>query len=205
MTKEFEVTIKIRNNLLKSRRLSLGMGLVEFAEHAGVSPSSYCALEGLRMAPVCGRRFGKPGLVWRESVKRLAEFHRCLPEDLFPDSVLAVTCPEVVKEIGASELCPLLGSQQAECVMALPAPDPETALESEEMGRLLAGALDELSYREREVVRKRFDEGLTYDEIGKEQGVVRERIRQIESKALRKLREKGRLERYSVLREAAWE
>ena len=53
-------------------------------------------------------------------------------------------------------------------------------------------ALDELNDREKEVVRLRFglDDGQarTLEEVGKEFGVTRERIRQIESKTLAKLR-----------------
>ena len=53
-------------------------------------------------------------------------------------------------------------------------------------------ALDELNEREQEVVRLRFglDDGQarTLEEVGKEFGVTRERIRQIESKTLAKLR-----------------
>ena len=53
-------------------------------------------------------------------------------------------------------------------------------------------ALDELNDREKEVVRLRFglDDGQarTLEEVGREFGVTRERIRQIESKTLAKLR-----------------
>ena len=53
-------------------------------------------------------------------------------------------------------------------------------------------ALSELSEREQKVVRLRFglDDGQmrTLEEVGKEFGVTRERIRQIESKTLAKLR-----------------
>jgi len=52
--------------------------------------------------------------------------------------------------------------------------------------------LDELSERERDVIRLRFglEDGIpkTLEEVGKEFSVTRERIRQIEAKALRKLR-----------------
>ncbi len=53
-------------------------------------------------------------------------------------------------------------------------------------------ALDDLNDREKEVVRLRFGlvdgQPRTLEEVGKEFGVTRERIRQIESKTLAKLR-----------------
>jgi RNA polymerase primary sigma factor len=60
-------------------------------------------------------------------------------------------------------------------------------------------ALSELSERERQVVRMRFglDDGQarTLEEVGKEFGVTRERIRQIEGKVLAKLRDPSRSQR----------
>jgi RNA polymerase primary sigma factor len=57
-------------------------------------------------------------------------------------------------------------------------------------------ALDQLSIRERDVVRMRFglDDGYphTLEEVGKHFRVTRERIRQIEAKALKKLRHPSR-------------
>jgi RNA polymerase primary sigma factor len=60
------------------------------------------------------------------------------------------------------------------------------------LGKAVVEALSELSDREKEVVRLRFglDDGQarTLEEVGKEFGVTRERIRQIEAKTLAKLR-----------------
>ena len=60
-------------------------------------------------------------------------------------------------------------------------------------------ALEELNDRERQVVRLRFglDDGQvrTLEEVGREFGVTRERIRQIESKTLAKLRHPTRSQR----------
>ena len=56
----------------------------------------------------------------------------------------------------------------------------------------MEAALSELSEREQEVVKMRFGlvdgQAKTLEEVGKEFGVTRERIRQIESKTLAKLR-----------------
>jgi len=60
-------------------------------------------------------------------------------------------------------------------------------------------AIGELSEREQQVVRLRFglDDGQvrTLEEVGKEFGVTRERVRQIESKVLAKLRHPIRSQR----------
>jgi RNA polymerase primary sigma factor len=60
------------------------------------------------------------------------------------------------------------------------------------LGKAVVEALDELNDREKKVVRLRFglDDGQprTLEEVGREFGVTRERIRQIESKTLAKLR-----------------
>ena len=74
--------------------------------------------------------------------------------------------------------------------------EPEKATEAallKEQVRQLLGTLDE---RERRVLELRYgiggDRARTLEEVGKEFGVTRERIRQIEAKALRKLRHPAR-------------
>jgi RNA polymerase primary sigma factor len=69
---------------------------------------------------------------------------------------------------------------------------PPDAANRASLTNAIVDALSELTEREREVVRLRFglDDGQvrTLEEVGKEFGVTRERIRQIESKTLAKLR-----------------
>jgi len=76
---------------------------------------------------------------------------------------------------------------------------PETAAARALLSEAIEEALQELNDRERAVVRLRFglDDGQirTLEEVGKEFGVTRERIRQIESKTLAKLRHPTRSQR----------
>lgn len=79
------------------------------------------------------------------------------------------------------------------------APAPAEAAAYELLKEQLEEVLDTLTEREENVLRLRFgmDDGRTrtLEEVGKEFGVTRERIRQIEAKALRKLRHPSRSKR----------
>ena len=73
---------------------------------------------------------------------------------------------------------------------------PDEVVSRELLKEELLETLDTLSDREAKVLRRRFglDDGRqrTLEEVGKEFGVTRERIRQIEAKAIRKLRHPSR-------------
>ena len=70
--------------------------------------------------------------------------------------------------------------------------DPLYEMNFELLKRSINEALAELTYREREIIRLRYGlaDGYAYtlEEVGKIFGITRERVRQIEAKAIRKLR-----------------
>jgi RNA polymerase primary sigma factor len=84
----------------------------------------------------------------------------------------------------------------ADLIKAPDAVDPHAAAEASALQRIVSEALADLTPREQRILRMRFGIGSTADhtleEIGKEFGVTRERIRQIEAKALEKLRHPAR-------------
>ncbi len=81
-------------------------------------------------------------------------------------------------------------------------PDPEKILHDEDLHSQIRAWLDELNDKQREVVERRFGlngrEIATLEQVGADIGVTRERVRQIQVEALRRLR--GMLEKrgYSI-------
>lgn len=76
-------------------------------------------------------------------------------------------------------------------------PSPEEHLDHADLARCIDGALSDLKERESKVLRLRFGlsdsgHGATLEEIGQMFGLTRERIRQIEAKALGRLRHPSR-------------
>ena len=90
-------------------------------------------------------------------------------------------------------------------IEATDAVNPHAAAEASALQRAIAEALEELTPREQRILRMRFGIGDTADhtleEVGKEFGVTRERIRQIEAKALAKLRHAGLARKLASLAE----
>jgi len=81
-------------------------------------------------------------------------------------------------------------------IKASDAVDPQAAAEASALQRIVHETLADLTPREQRILRMRFGIGgaadHTLEEVGKEFGVTRERIRQIEAKALEKLRDPAR-------------
>lgn len=82
---------------------------------------------------------------------------------------------------------------------------PEEELMHKALARLLEEMIDELPPRTQYVIRQRFGLGTgqerTLEDLGREHGVTRERIRQIEAKGLTKLRHPGRIKALRTFRD----
>jgi len=83
----------------------------------------------------------------------------------------------------------------ADLIEAPEAVNPHTAAEAAALRECVAEVLAELTPREERILRMRFGIGMpdhTLEQVGKTFGVTRERIRQIEAKALQKLSDPAR-------------
>jgi RNA polymerase sigma factor (sigma-70 family) len=117
---------------------------------------------------------------------RLADFHACPVEELFPQAVLALKKAKIIVELNPSDIPNLLSDHQHLALMS-----PEELLMEKE--KLEAGYryLDKLTPEERMSLTR---EDKTLREVGESIGVSRERIRQLETQALGKVQKAVYLE-----------
>jgi RNA polymerase sigma factor (sigma-70 family) len=233
--RDLEVTVSVKNNQLKERRLAAGLTLKELGARSGVPIATVMELEALRRQPLvltseakrtcavtgCSKVRTRPAprgacsdhihlddesmkmereaykirasKYWSVPAIMLAAFFETEPETLFPDSVLLLRKGRSVSKIDGADFVKL-----AKAIMQ---GDARNEFAEIEVGQLflkerVGDALGSLSDKERSIIEQRF--GLTgddengLDELAAGLGVSRERIRQIECKAIRKLRQPSR-------------
>jgi RNA polymerase sigma factor (sigma-70 family) len=183
MMKAYRIVAKIKNNRLHEAIAERfpGMRVNRVAALVGVQESLLYSYINMREWPWNKRR-GE----WTANALRLASALEREPEYLFdpalygrpPFPVVEVTCdgPELLDVLHMSRRLEL----------------PDEAVRAKEALAALGAAIDDLKPREREVLARRF--GLESGEeeslraVGRAMNVQPERIRQIEAKALSKLR-----------------
>jgi len=182
--KELELTLKLRNNRLKRRRLELGLNTREIAKLSGISYGEYLRLENMRRSPL-GRRGD-----WRPSAQRLADFHGVSVDELWPAAVLEVTCPEQKAQLDTRELLAMTSLREHYLEGAVPA--PERLLMEREWNSSMDEALNTLTQQERRILECRFGDEFSLDDTATELHLPRQEVRHLGSKALRKLRHPDR-------------
>jgi len=201
--KEVRVTVKLRNNRMIEAREARGWSQAQAAEAAGTSAPSIGNLETFRASPLRdvylsqGRPSGprRPSAVvsteWRKAALRIARCYGMPPEHFWPESVLAIAGPED-RVMSTDALALSLGSVPLRAIEASSTEHPEDVLNSKEEGVQLARWMGVLKPMEARILRWRFgldgEEELTLDEIGAKYNLSRERTRQIQQGALRKMR-----------------
>lgn len=179
--KDYRLEIKIKNNYLYEKMQEYGISTAaELARVVGLGPSEIGYILNLKVTPYTNK-----GTV-RSSIQCLCDFFSCNPEDLFPAQhifdPLTVNQGAIQANIGELMSSNLLES----------AHNPDLLVEITEQKEAIEKTLDQLTLREKKVLELRFGLGeeaeCTLKEVGIKLGVKAERIRQIEAKALRKLR-----------------
>lgn len=188
--REFEVTITLKNNRLKQRRLELGLSPQQLAARAEISYARYLDLEAMRDAPT-----NKKG-EWREIVMKLCDMYGASPDELFPNAVRALKTTAATRRMDGVDLgSPLLSSHQQRILAS-----PEDLVVANEEAEIAIDLLSVASPRERDAIARRYgldqaadvssdDELTTFSEIGKALNVSRGRVGQLMESGLAKMRE----------------
>ncbi|TXT26170.1 MAG: hypothetical protein FD131_4287 [Rhodocyclaceae bacterium] len=182
---DYRVRITVRNaRLLRAIEQAGHRPGAQFAAAVGISYyGSLLPYLNLTRSPL-----NREGLL-RECAWALCDHLRASPSDLWSDAQLQPL------EQNHSSVDLDADSVQALVCGTRTAADPLRLASRAQAGRILQGALDSLTPREANVIRERFFVGSSLDEIAEQMEVSRERIRQIEVKALRKLRHESRIPR----------
>lgn len=188
---EYRVNLKVRNNLLLSAIENAGYKTVgHFCRVTGMQPSLVGDYVNLKRSPL--NKYGD----WSSAVKRMADLLNVMPEDLWTQEQTYFSLPTNQSEFSIShkELALRLSRHTGEL---LEQPEIDDGLQQEDRKRVLQEALESLSEREAKVLRLRFGidcaKEHNLEEVAQMLDVTRERIRQIELSALRRLQEPGRL------------
>ena len=179
MSEEYRVKVSVSNNLLIRAIEDAGYkNQSEFARAIGCGTSYVNMLCGLRISPMT--REGE----FTKGANQVMEGLGACPTDLWTEEQLTMNLKRSSSwsVMGREELNELMNGA------------PKSLLESvagQELKRTMDEARKTLTFREQRIIGLRFDDDKTLDETGKEVGLTRQRVRDIEAKALRKLRLRG--------------
>jgi RNA polymerase sigma factor (sigma-70 family) len=182
---DYRVNIKVRNaRLLRAIEQAGHQPGQIFAGVVGISYAGHLLpYLNLKRTP-----FDENGDL-RPCAEKLCVYLNRLPDELWSEEQrypLVTNAAEI--ELSAANVHELLSSPSS-CA------DPFSLLEKKQAAQTVDSLLDTLTPREAEVLRLRCGidgESMNLDEMAKSMGCSRERIRQIEAKALRKLRAPAR-------------
>ena len=189
----FELELRVMNNKLKERRERLGLNKSQIAKEIGIAPNMYSRYERLLESPLC-KSGNNNNIPWKPIALKIANYFNCEPENLWPEAVRMVMDPVVTRKITENQLLcraelfnKMLDTHLSE--------SPEIEFDKKQLSETVEDCLNSLTKRERKVLKMRYWKGMSYDEIKKEFDVTRERIRQIDAKAHRKLQYPTRLKK----------
>ena len=183
--KEFRLKVSVRNNLLLSAIEEQGYASVaEFERACEIGIGSINNLVAMRDAPILQN--GE----FSQNAKLVMEVLGAAPTDLWTEQQLTIKLKTNSGEraIDANLVQHLLEQKDRNDYL----PSPEDSLLAAETAAIVEQVLCTLKPREKDILQERFGRDLTLQEVGNHHGLSKERIRGIESKALRKLRDKKR-------------
>lgn len=189
MYREYRVDVKVRNNLFLSKMEHEGFeSLNQFCRLHKINYYSMLNIVNFKIPPL--RSDGS----WINIISKAAEILQCSPEDFFTETQLHLILKSNKRQIliQEAELKYMLENNQEQKLL-------EDIVLEDQGNQSIYEALESLTQREQIVIKSRFGLeggiGETLEDIAEELDVSRERVRQIEKNALRKLRHPARCDK----------
>ena len=195
---DMRVDIKVRNNRLITLIEEQYGNVAQFCKTHKMSPQKvgdYCNFKETPLRQ--GKNSG--GIGWKESAEKIADALGVLPDEIWPEHMqeLKLKVNTGHTAVSSNMMSTLLGAERKA--------DPVLAYEKEETEGVIAHVLRGLTDREQKVLALRYGLGggdpMTFDETGEAIDLSRERVRQIEAKALRKMRHPSRSDKLKTFLE----
>lgn len=185
--KNYRVTVKVRNNrILKTIEATGAVVGGKWCEANGLPYSKINDLINMTASPLMDDGTLHP------VAARLCALLNVLPDDLWSSEQLhPLECNFSSMEMSHEQVVAMLPAEQQSVML------DTSSLEEGQTRALLRKTIATLNAQEQEVVHLRFEEDLTLKEIGIRLGLSVERIRQIEHRALRKLRNPMRIDMFA--------
>lgn len=187
MVNEYRIRVTVRNNLILTAIEKAGYkSQSAFCKEAGMPATALSELITMRKPPLT--LLGE----FSDAAKKLMEVLCLAPTDLWTSEQLTLHLKSnsAEREVNLDGMRAALGINTEEALL-LVAPSPEEVMEEKDIQKLIEEQLASITPREEKVLRLRYGIGCeehTLEETGQVLEVTRERIRQIECKALRKLK-----------------
>lgn len=181
--KDYRFTVKARNNrLLRAIEAAGGNPGPKWCEANGLGYSGVNHLVNMTSGPLTAQ--GQLTV----TAARLCDVLGKLPDELWSNEQIYPLEKNFSElEMDYSQVCALLPKEDQSYL-----PD-YSALDAAKTKAVVERVLDSLTNREGFVMRMLYQKELTHDEVGEQLGVTGLRVRQIEAKALRKLKHPSRM------------
>jgi RNA polymerase sigma factor (sigma-70 family) len=169
--KDIRIKVQAYNNRLATLRERLGLNKKAIAKQIGIPYPTYVSIETMGKLPV-----SKTGS-WSSAAVKIAEFHKMLPEDLFPEFMKKVTAKRFELEIDAADIPAL--------------PSPESEYFTKELNEAVRRVLATLTPRAEKVLRELMGIGCeekSAKDIAEELQVPISRVKNLRNSALLSLR-----------------
>lgn len=176
--KDYRISVKVRNNrILHAIEAIGGTPGQKWCDANGLSYATVNLLIGLKVSPLTSE------CAISATAAKLCDVLDKLPEDLWSnDKLYPLEKNFSEMEMSHEQVVALL--PQIEQVVML----DESGVAHRQLKDALDAASERMSDRQREVIRLRFEEEKTLEEVGQVFGVSKDRIRQIEAQVMRILR-----------------